>query len=130
MRLVGGALFALGRGGAAARRLAHGGSDRGPGGGRRPCPPRSPRGLAPYRHRRGVLQAWPPLFDRDRGPRHGPAGVGRSGRNKKTLNRFFDALGKSGCARLREVSADGAEWISDVVGSRCLNARLVMDALY
>jgi transposase len=52
------------------------------------------------------------------------------GRDKKTLNRFFDALGKSGCARLREVSADGAEWISDVVGSRCLNARLVMDAFH
>jgi transposase len=53
-----------------------------------------------------------------------------AGRDKKTLNLFFDALGKSGCARLREVSADGASWIADVVHSRCLNARLVMDAFH
>jgi transposase len=52
------------------------------------------------------------------------------GRDKKTLNRFFDALGKSRCARLREVSADGAEWIADVVHSRCLNAKQVMDAYH
>jgi transposase len=52
------------------------------------------------------------------------------GRDKKTLNLFFDALGLSRCARLREVSADAAEWIADVVHSRCLNARLVMDAFH
>ena len=52
------------------------------------------------------------------------------GRDKKTLNRFFDALGKSRCARLREVSADGADWIAEVVHSRCLNARLAMDAYH
>jgi transposase len=52
------------------------------------------------------------------------------GRDKTTLNRFFDALGRSGCARIREVSADGAEWIEAVVRSRCLNARLVMDAFH
>jgi transposase len=52
------------------------------------------------------------------------------GRDKATLNGFFDLLGKSGCARLREVSADGAEWIADVVHSRCLNARLAMDAFH
>ncbi len=52
------------------------------------------------------------------------------GRDKATLNRFFDVLGKSRCARLREVSADAAEWIADVVHSRCLNARLVMDAYH
>ena len=52
------------------------------------------------------------------------------GRDKATLNTFFDALGKSRCAQLREVSADGAEWIADVVHSRCLNARLVMDAYH
>jgi transposase len=52
------------------------------------------------------------------------------GRDKKTLNCFFDALGKSRAARLREVSADGAEWIAEVVRSRCLNARLVMDAYH
>ena len=52
------------------------------------------------------------------------------GRDKATLNRFFDALGKSRCAKLREVSADGAEWITDVVRSRCLNARMNMDAFH
>ena len=52
------------------------------------------------------------------------------GRDKKTLNTFFDALGKSRSARLREVSADGAEWITDVVRSRCLNARMNMDAFH
>ena len=52
------------------------------------------------------------------------------GRDKATLNRFFDALGKSRCARLTEVSADGAEWIATVVRSRCLNARIAMDAFH
>lgn len=52
------------------------------------------------------------------------------GRDKATLKRFFDALGKSRCARLREVSADGAEWITNVVSSRCLNARMNMDAYH
>ncbi|MGH3182475.1 MAG: ISL3 family transposase [Gemmatimonadales bacterium] len=52
------------------------------------------------------------------------------GRDKATLNKFFDALGKSRCAKLREVSADGAEWITAVVRSRCLNARMNMDAFH
>lgn len=52
------------------------------------------------------------------------------GRDKATLNKFFDALGKSRAARLREVSADGAEWIAEVVHSRCLNARMNMDAFH
>ena len=52
------------------------------------------------------------------------------GRDKATLSRFFDALGKSRCAKLREVTADGAEWIASTVRSRCLNARLSMDAFH
>jgi transposase len=52
------------------------------------------------------------------------------GRDKATLNKFFDVLGKSRCAKLREVSADGAEWIAQTVRSRCLNARLQMDAFH
>ncbi|MDA8184743.1 MAG: ISL3 family transposase, partial [Actinomycetota bacterium] len=52
------------------------------------------------------------------------------GRDKATLNRFFDVLGKSRSARLKEVSADGAEWIADVVRSRCLNATMNMDAFH
>ena len=49
------------------------------------------------------------------------------GRDKATLNRFFDTLGKSRSAKLVALTADAAEPISDVVASRCLNARLVMD---
>jgi len=52
------------------------------------------------------------------------------GRDKATLNRFFDQLGKSRCACLVEVTADAAEWIASVVASRCLNAKLVMDAFH
>ena len=52
------------------------------------------------------------------------------GRDKKTLNKFFDALGKSRSAMLREVSADGANWIAEVVHSRCLNAKRNMDAFH
>lgn len=52
------------------------------------------------------------------------------GRDKKTLNKFFDALGKSRSAMLKEVSADGADWIAEVVHSRCLNAKMTMDAFH
>jgi transposase len=49
------------------------------------------------------------------------------GRTKKTLAGFFDLLGEDGCARVALVSADGADWIADMVGLRCPNARLCMD---
>ncbi len=52
------------------------------------------------------------------------------GRDKKTLNTFFDVLGKSRSAMLKEVSADGADWIAEVVHSRCLNAKMTMDAFH
>ena len=52
------------------------------------------------------------------------------GRDKKTLNKFFDVLGKSRSAMLKEVSADGADWIAEVVHSRCLNAKMNMDAFH
>jgi len=47
------------------------------------------------------------------------------GRDKATLGLFFDALEASGegrCAQITHVSADGADWISDVVAERCVNA--------
>jgi transposase len=47
------------------------------------------------------------------------------GRDKATLETFFDALEASGegrCAAITHVSADGADWISDVVADRCVNA--------
>lgn len=52
------------------------------------------------------------------------------GRDKATLNRFFNELGKSRTLKIRLVSADAASWISDVVASRCLNAKRTMDAFH
>ena len=44
------------------------------------------------------------------------------GRDKATLEKFFDALGEERCKLITHVSADGADWISDVVAARCPNA--------
>ncbi len=44
------------------------------------------------------------------------------GRDKATLEGFFDALGEDRCAQITHVSADGAHWISTVVADRCVNA--------
>jgi len=44
------------------------------------------------------------------------------GRDKATLSLFFDALGTERCAQITHVSADGADWIADVVAERCENA--------
>lgn len=51
------------------------------------------------------------------------------GRDKATLNSFFDALAASGvsagedrCSLITHVSADGADWIAGVVADRCPNA--------
>jgi transposase len=47
------------------------------------------------------------------------------GRDKATLEGFFDAVEASGagrCAQISHVSADGADWISAVVEKRCVNA--------
>jgi len=47
------------------------------------------------------------------------------GRDRATVTRFFEALEASGagrCARITHVSADGADWIEDVVAARCPTA--------
>ena len=44
------------------------------------------------------------------------------GREKATLERFFDALGEERCKLITHVSADGADWISAVVTRRCPDA--------
>lgn len=47
------------------------------------------------------------------------------GRNKATLGAFFDQLEASQagrCAQITHVSADGADWIGDVVAQRCPQA--------
>jgi len=52
------------------------------------------------------------------------------GRDKATVKKFFDELGRSRTFKIRLVSADAAHWIGDVVRSRCLNAKLTMDAFH
>ena len=52
------------------------------------------------------------------------------GRNKKSLAGFFDLLGEQRCEQIELVSADGADWIADVVGLRCPNAKLCMDPFH
>jgi transposase len=44
------------------------------------------------------------------------------GRDKKTLRRFFTALGAERCRQITHVSADGADWIATVVAERCPDA--------
>jgi transposase len=52
------------------------------------------------------------------------------GRDKKTLEGFFDSLGDDRCAQIRLVSCDAAEWIGDVVRARCENATVCLDAFH
>jgi transposase len=44
------------------------------------------------------------------------------GRDRATLAGFFDALGEQRSAQITHVSADGADWIADVVADRCPTA--------
>jgi transposase len=52
------------------------------------------------------------------------------GRDKETLNKFFDALGAERSALLELVSADGAEWIEDVVRERAPQATRCLDPFH
>lgn len=52
------------------------------------------------------------------------------GKNKKTLEAFFDLVGEERCKKIRLVSADAAEWIADVVHERCANATLCTDGFH
>jgi transposase len=52
------------------------------------------------------------------------------GRDRATLRRFFDALGTERCARITHVSADGADWIGDVVAERCPAAVVCADPFH
>jgi transposase len=51
-------------------------------------------------------------------------------RTKQTLGRFFDDLGAERATELTHVSADGAEWIHDVVAARAPQAVLCLDAFH
>lgn len=52
------------------------------------------------------------------------------GRDKATLNQFFDALGPQRAAGITHVSADAAEWIAAVVAARAPNAVRCADAFH
>jgi transposase len=52
------------------------------------------------------------------------------GRDTATLRRFFDVLGPERCAQITHVSADAADWISDVVTERCPAATRCADPFY
>jgi transposase len=54
----------------------------------------------------------------------------KAGRDKKTLEAFFDTLGEQRCHKIRLVSADGAEWIGGVIKQKCQNATLCMDPFH
>jgi transposase len=49
------------------------------------------------------------------------------GRDRATLRRFFDALGEQRSGAITHVSADGADWIGQVVAERCPTAVLCAD---
>ena len=51
-------------------------------------------------------------------------------RSKETLSRFFDDLGAERAGQLTHVSADGAEWIHDVVAARAPAATVCLDAFH
>jgi transposase len=53
-----------------------------------------------------------------------------SSRSQATVRAFFDALGPERAARLAEVSADGAEWIHDVIRERAPQARICLDSYH
>src|SRR3972149_1448184 len=57
-------------------------------------------------------------------------GGGAPGRDRKALRRFFDLLGEERCAKIELVSADGADWIAEVVNERCPNAALCLDPFH
>ena len=52
------------------------------------------------------------------------------GRDKATLEKFFDLLGADRCAQITHVSADAADWIATVVKVRCPQAVRCADAFY
>lgn len=53
-----------------------------------------------------------------------------AGRDSETMAAFFDDLGPERCAKLQQVSADGASWIRNVVKERCPQAKLTLDPFH
>lgn len=52
------------------------------------------------------------------------------GRCQDTVRAFFDDLGPDRAAQLTEVSADGAEWIHDVITERAPQAAICLDSFH
>lgn len=52
------------------------------------------------------------------------------GRSKATVGEFFDTLGGDGARALRFVTADGADWIRDVVVDRAPDAVVCLDTFH
>jgi transposase len=53
-----------------------------------------------------------------------------NGRDRKTVECFFETLGPERCARLELVSSDMGDWITRVVGERCPTATLCLDPFH
>jgi transposase len=52
-----------------------------------------------------------------------------AGRDKQTLAQFFDRLGAR-CSQISVVSADGADWIAELVSLRCPQAEICLDPFH
>ena len=52
------------------------------------------------------------------------------GRDKQTVYKFLDLLGKDGCEQIQLVSCDMADWIAVPVAERCPNAEVCLDPFH
>jgi len=52
------------------------------------------------------------------------------GRDKATVEKFLDLLGKERCAQVKLVSCDMADWITIPIGERCPNAEVCLDPFH
>ena len=52
------------------------------------------------------------------------------GRDKATVEKFLDSLGKERCERIELVSCDMADWITGPIGRRCPNAAICYDPFH
>jgi transposase len=52
------------------------------------------------------------------------------GRDRKTVEKFLDLLGKERCEQIEVVSCDNASWITGPVSERCPNAVICLDPFH
>jgi transposase len=52
------------------------------------------------------------------------------GRDRKTVEKFLDLLGKDRCEQIELVSCDDAEWITRPIAERCPNAVICLDPFH